>query len=55
MRQWKGLQAFGDKWYYLDQDGKMTTEPVALTPDKSGEFDIRRRWSRYIMNVYIIR
>ena len=32
----KGLQASGGKWYYLDQDGKLSMDPVVLTPDQDG-------------------
>ena len=32
----KGLQAVDGKWYYLDQDGRMATDPVVLVPDKDG-------------------
>lgn len=32
----KGLQTVSGKWYYLDQNGKMATEPVILTPDQDG-------------------
>jgi len=32
----KGLQAVDGKWYYLDLDGKMITEPVTLTADQDG-------------------
>ena len=32
----RGLQASGGKWYFLDQDGKLTMEPVTLTPDQDG-------------------
>ena len=32
----KGLQTINSKWYYLDQTGRMATEPVVLTPDQDG-------------------
>ncbi len=32
----KGLQTISGKWYYLDEDGRMATEPVVLTPQKDG-------------------
>ena len=32
----KGLQTINGKWYYLDQDGRMATDPVTLTPDQDG-------------------
>ena len=33
----KGLQTVSGKWYYLDDDdGRMATEPVVLTPDQDG-------------------
>ncbi|MDO4268728.1 MAG: M15 family metallopeptidase [Eubacteriales bacterium] len=32
----KGLQDIGGKWYYLDENGVMATEPVTLTPDDDG-------------------
>ena len=32
----KGLQTIGGKWYYLDEEGHMATEPVTLTPDQDG-------------------
>ena len=32
----KGLQTVSGKWYYLDKDGRMATEPVVLTPDQDG-------------------
>ena len=31
-----GLQTVDGKWYYLDDSGKMTVEPVTLTPDQDG-------------------
>ncbi|WP_331666839.1 hypothetical protein [Lacrimispora sp.] len=27
---------YNGDWYYLDKDGRMTTEPVMLTPDHNG-------------------
>ena len=32
----KGLQTVSGKWYYSDDNGHMTTEPVVLTPDQDG-------------------
>ena len=32
----KGLQTIDGKWYYLDKDGKMSVEPITLTPDQDG-------------------
>lgn len=32
----KGLQAVDGRWYYLDHNGAMATEPVTLTPDQDG-------------------
>ena len=32
----KGQQTIDGKWYIMDEDGKMLTEPVTLTPDKDG-------------------
>ena len=32
----KGLQTISGKGYYLDEDGRMATEPVVLTPQKDG-------------------
>lgn len=32
----KGLQTINGKRYYLDQDGRMATDPVTLTPDQDG-------------------
>jgi len=32
----KGQQASDGKWYYLDHEGKMATDPVMLTPDLDG-------------------
>ena len=31
-----GLQDVDGKWYYLDQEGRMATDPVTLTPDQDG-------------------
>ena len=25
-----------DKWYYMDEEGRMATNPVVLTPDHDG-------------------
>ncbi len=35
----KGLQASGDKRYYLYEGGKMATEPVTLTPNQDGALE----------------
>ena len=32
----KGLQAVDGKWYIMDDQGRMITEPVILTPDQDG-------------------
>ena len=32
----KGLLHESGKWYYLDQEGRMATDPVVLTPDADG-------------------
>ena len=32
----KGFQTINGKWYYLDQTGRMATEPVVLTPGQDG-------------------
>ena len=32
----KGFQTINGKWYYLDQTGRMETEPVVLTPGQDG-------------------
>ncbi|MFT4107789.1 MAG: hypothetical protein QM657_18715 [Lacrimispora sp.] len=32
----KGLRDINGKWYYLNQDGKMATQSVTLTPDQNG-------------------
>ena len=31
-----GLTTVDGKWYYLNEDGIMATEPIVLTPDKNG-------------------
>ena len=38
----KGLQTINGKWYYLDQDGRMATDPVTLTPDQDGALQYPR-------------
>ena len=32
----KGQQTIDGKWYIMDDDGRMLTEPVTLTPDQDG-------------------
>ncbi|MEI3283011.1 MAG: hypothetical protein V8R61_10075 [Enterocloster sp.] len=32
----KGFQTINGKWYYLDQTGRMATEPGVLTPGQDG-------------------
>ena len=32
----KGQQTIDGKWYIMDDEGRMLTEPVTLTPDADG-------------------
>lgn len=32
----KGLKTIDGKWYYMDEEGRMATNPVVLTPDHDG-------------------
>lgn len=36
----KGLLNDNGEWYYLDQEGRMATDPVLLTTDEDGALQL---------------